>query len=119
MVGGRPIALLVDEALTSQGRFESFLDGSMRVLIGASLDPKATVRHEAIHALRTMGLFTEPEWRDLSRAAGMDRIEKHRIESRYDFHEDGTPYTREGHARGRSRRPSPRSSRLGPRRASR
>ena len=50
----------------------------------AAVDPEGTVRHEAIHAMRDMGLFTPDEWAALQRAADRGKwIEKHRIAERY------------------------------------
>src|SRR5690606_32092952 len=35
----------------------------------AALDPVGTLRHEAVHALRSLGLFTPREWKALTNAA--------------------------------------------------
>lgn len=39
-------------------------------LTSAALDPMKTLRHEHIHALRDLGLFTDAEWQILSERAG-------------------------------------------------
>ena len=52
-----------------QGYFEVTGDGALEIVIGASMDPMKTLHHEAIHALRTMNLFTPEEWRALGLAA--------------------------------------------------
>jgi len=57
--------------------------GPMDIVIGASINPKATLYHEAIHALRVMDVFTDQEWTRLTQRAEGTWIEKHDIEGRY------------------------------------
>jgi len=64
------------------------------VALRATRDPRSLVRHEAIHALNNMGLFSRAEWVALEQAAQRgDWIGKHDIRKRYPgmFHPDGTP----------------------------
>ena len=77
----------VDLALASpdstyQGALRIDRKGGMTMLIGASMDKMNTLRHEAIHALRAMNLFTQKEWATLSQAAE-GWIGKHGIAERY------------------------------------
>jgi hypothetical protein len=55
----------------------------MMIVIGAALDPAASLRHEAIHALKAMDLFTDSEWATLSERADQEWIKKYDIEERY------------------------------------
>ena len=64
-----------------QGAFEAGDD--MRIIIGASLDPMATLRHEVIHALRAMDLFTPAEWKALTLKAAQDWMTRYDIAARY------------------------------------
>lgn len=64
-----------------QGAFEAGDD--MRIIIGASLDPMATLRHEVIHALRAMDLFTPAEWKALTLKAAQDWMDRYDIAARY------------------------------------
>jgi hypothetical protein len=66
-----------------QGQFRVTGDGAMEIAIGASLDPAATLRHEVIHALRAMNLFTPQEWRALSLKAERSWLAEHDIARRY------------------------------------
>ena len=55
-------------------------------------NPRAVMRHEAIHALKNLGLFTSAEWSALEHAAENGKwLEKHRIRERYPgfFHTGG------------------------------
>ena len=50
----------------------------------ASRDPEGVLRHEAIHAMRDMGLFTRNEWKTLQDAADAGKWrDKHRIAEFY------------------------------------
>lgn len=64
-----------------QGAFEAGDD--MRIIIGASLDPMATLQHEVIHALRAMDLFTPAEWKALTLKAAQDWMDRYDIAARY------------------------------------
>lgn len=66
-----------------QAALEIDANGGMTVLIGASLDPLASLRHEAIHALKAMNLFGKGEWKILETRAQRDWMAKHDIEARY------------------------------------
>ncbi len=70
-----------------QGRF---MPSHLAILIGRALNPRATLYHEAIHAMRALNLFTAEEWRALEHAAirkgpngEPNWIEKHDIANRY------------------------------------
>ncbi|HZZ36526.1 MAG TPA: hypothetical protein VFE03_12430, partial [Caulobacteraceae bacterium] len=91
----------IGENLTTLGA--SWKSRGGRQLIAWSLEsPDAihTARHEAIHALKEMGLFTDKEWRTLEEAATDDRpdangkptrpswIDRYEIDRRY----DGSPW---------------------------
>lgn len=65
-----------------QGAFTSDGNGNLAILIGQSVNPKATLYHEVIHAMRNMNLFTAQEWAALSDAA-KGWMEKHDIAARY------------------------------------
>jgi hypothetical protein len=57
-----------------------------RKLIEISLrseDPIKTLRHEAIHALKELGAFTESQWRVLENKAKSEWIQKYNIAERY------------------------------------
>ena len=87
------------EALDVEGNWQggAALDGlesMIFVAIDTEEDPRTTVRHEAIHALRDLGLFTAAEWSVLRNAALNDGwMKKHRIRQRYAnfFDADGNP----------------------------
>ena len=50
----------------------------------AALNPEQTLKHEAIHALKHNGLFTDAEWKTLTESAKeFDWAGKHNIEARY------------------------------------
>lgn len=50
----------------------------------SAVDPKGTLRHEAIHALKSLDLFKADEWNMLETTAReMDWLKKHNIEARY------------------------------------
>lgn len=66
-----------------QGYFHVTGDGTLEIVIGASMDPMKTLHHEVIHALRAMDLFTPEEWRALGLAAEKTWLKKHDIEGRY------------------------------------
>ena len=55
----------------------------MRVSLSSG-DPRETVRHEGIHALKQAGLFSRKEWNTLLRVAqSEDWIGKHSVRERY------------------------------------
>lgn len=73
-----------------QGAMVARAPGQIDILIGQSIDPDATLYHEAIHAMRAMNLFTPEEWTALEAAAAKrgpggapSWIDKHRIPERY------------------------------------
>lgn len=55
----------------------------------AAPSPDAILHHEALHAMREMGLFSEREWQVLDRAAKADRERTARIERAYAGQLDG------------------------------
>ncbi|PWJ13806.1 hypothetical protein [Jannaschia seohaensis] len=66
-----------------QGAFINDGISAGEIVIGASLDPTATLHHEVIHALRAMKAFTDAEWTALHKAAADEWMEKHDIRARY------------------------------------
>lgn len=61
----------------------SFQDGLVRVALASSQDPSFTLNHEAIHAMRRLGLFNDMEWATLSRRARDDGALMASIKRRY------------------------------------
>lgn len=61
----------------------SFQDGLIRVALASSQDPSFTLNHEAIHAMRGLGLFNDMEWATLSRRARDDGALMASIKRRY------------------------------------
>ena len=59
-----------------------YLQGLVTVSLGYG-DPEVTLRHEAIHALKEMGLFTREEWAVLEQAARRDWAKKHDVAGKY------------------------------------
>lgn len=66
-----------------QGVFGTDDDGVMTIVIGAALDPENTLRHEAVHALKAMDLFTAKEWDALVKEAESVWMRKYEIARRY------------------------------------
>lgn len=71
--------------------------GVIQVGLQGNFDVPGTARHEAIHALRTLGLFTNTEWAELSSTAlKQGWVERHQVKSRWGdtprfFDKDGKP----------------------------
>ncbi len=59
-----------------------YLQGLVTVSLGYG-DPEVTLRHEAIHALKEMGLFDKPEWAVLEEASRRDKEGMRRIAELY------------------------------------
>ncbi|MEQ9131109.1 MAG: LPD1 domain-containing protein [Salinisphaeraceae bacterium] len=59
-----------------------YLAGLIEVSMTAP-DAMATMNHEAIHALRDMGLFRDAEWRTLEKAARADKARFSQVRRRY------------------------------------
>lgn len=77
-----------------QGAFRS-TDNLIQIARSA-VDPTATLRHEAIHALKALNLFKAEEWSLLEETARqMDWIKKHDIEARYKAEFEGDEATRQ------------------------
>ncbi len=81
-MGLKRVKLEVAPDMASQAAFRA-TGADIRILIGASLDPKASLRHEAIHALRAMDLFTAKEWDALTQEAERIWRGKYEIGRRY------------------------------------
>ena len=77
---------------TVTGMFEQ-RDGEAIIHVALKGNPRETLRHEAVHALKNLGLFTDPEWSVLNETAKSKKwIEKHRIADRYPgMMQDGQP----------------------------
>jgi hypothetical protein len=58
--------------------------GVIWIALQGAQDPRSTIRHEAIHALRQAGVFTKPEWAALSRMAASEWIDRYNIRDRYE-----------------------------------
>lgn len=59
-------------------------DNIITIAMDVAQDPRTSLRHEAIHALREAGVFTPQEWSVLSRLARTRWIDQHDIRNRYD-----------------------------------
>jgi hypothetical protein len=91
-MGLKRVRLGIGEDRAQQGVFQINRIGAMDILIGASLNPRATLYHESIHALRAINAFSDAEWSRLEAAATREPtddnpspnwIAKHRIAERY------------------------------------
>lgn len=89
---------LKDISLNIQNRLQEVIKGKVTPIngyyfnkvIAAALEGdregrgvEATVGHEAIHALRQLGMFSDKEWQILTKKAKADWIQKYDIRSRY------------------------------------
>jgi ddrB-like ParB superfamily domain/Zeta toxin len=59
-----------------------YMQGLIDVAIKSG-DPLSTLYHEAIHAMRDLGLFSKTEWAILSRMAKLHWMRQHKIKQRY------------------------------------
>lgn len=57
--------------------------GVLEILVAPSLDPDATLHHEAIHALRALNVFTPQEWKALEMKAARTWVEQFDVAKRY------------------------------------
>lgn len=87
-LGLSDVGLRVSEkisAIADGQRFEA--DGRyFRNMIDIALDaadPAATLNHEALHALRNMGLFSDTEWAILSRKSKSEWLDRYDIAEKY------------------------------------
>ncbi len=79
---------------TAEGAF--FDSDNLIQIVRSALDPEATLRHEAVHALRSLKLFKDEEWALLEQSAKeFDWVGKHKIASRYDGVFDGDDAARQ------------------------
>lgn len=60
-----------------------YLQGLIRVSLDTSQSPIDTLNHEAVHALRDLGLIYDGEWAVLARAARADRAMMESVRRRY------------------------------------
>ena len=74
-------------------------------IIGIALDGnwENAVRHEAIHHLRELGLFTEAEWRILTRAAESSWKKKYNVAEEYSHYKNEEQRTEEAIAEANAR----------------
>jgi hypothetical protein len=85
----RPFEFLRGEGQAERGQGvmgASYRKGARQILAWSLESPDAvgTARHEAIHALREMGAFSDEEWRTLERAAvDQDWLGRYNIEQLY------------------------------------
>ncbi len=82
-IGQSHILLRADSNIGHQGVAGPMRNGDLGILIGKTAEPEDTLNHEIIHILRMQGLFTEPEWQTLSKAAMAKWIKQYNIERRY------------------------------------
>lgn len=82
-IGLKNVDLQRDADMDEQAAFEADGRGNMRILIGAAADPEASLRHEAIHALKASGVFTKAEWAALEKRARSVWMGQHKIKQRY------------------------------------
>ena len=79
--------LLISKRSPAPTRAGQTLVGDSAVIsiyLDVARDPEHTLRHEVIHALRGLGLFTRAEWRALvNRATKENWVARHGIQSRY------------------------------------
>lgn len=83
-IDGRVTARAVGRLMSSAGTpvLGLYRPGQISVNAAAA-DPAHVTRHEIIHALRSMGLFTDAEWAGLVRAARANEAVRKRIEAAY------------------------------------
>lgn len=74
---------VVDRIAANPKAAGSYQDGLIRVALASTQDPAFTLNHEAIHALRGLGLFNDMEWATLSRRARDDGALMASIKRRY------------------------------------
>ncbi len=74
-------------------RYFGFFNPEHRLLAVSldAADPRATLRHEAIHALRDAGVFTEREWTILGRTASNRWMDEYNIHDTYAHYADQFP----------------------------
>lgn len=87
-LGLKDIGLRISETLGMMvdGKMHAADGTYFRKLISVALDsenPDSTLDHEAIHALRDLGLFSEAEWAILTRKSSREWIEKYGIADTY------------------------------------
>ncbi len=82
-LGLKNVELSFDTQFEKQGAVFDYGMGELELLIGRTLDPVGTIDHEAVHILKTRGLFTHDEWEALSREAEDKWIDQYAIRSRY------------------------------------
>lgn len=58
--------------------------GIIHIALHGTQDPRATIRHEAVHALRQAGVINAREWAVLSRMASTRWIDQYKIRDRYE-----------------------------------
>lgn len=78
-VTARAVARILDRAgIPIMGRY-----ADAKIDVAAGPGALGTLRHEIVHALRDLGLFTDPEWRGLVRAARADKAMQADVRARY------------------------------------
>lgn len=65
------------------GYYVEHVNGDLEVAILSARDPMGTLHHEALHALRTLNLFTAREWQALEAESVKTWIKQFNIEKRY------------------------------------
>jgi predicted RNA methylase len=83
-LGLERVGLNFVEALdNAQGRYVQVGSWAANIIMGRSVDPDATLDHEAIHALKNLGLFTDQEWNVLADRARRSWIRRHAVRQRW------------------------------------
>jgi predicted RNA methylase len=82
-LGLRNVELKFDPFHSAQGNIEADFWGRMVITIGQTLNPRWTLGHEAVHAYRHMGVFSDAEWQTLADAAERNWLEEFGIAERY------------------------------------
>jgi hypothetical protein len=62
------------------------------IALRSQSDPRLVIRHEAVHVLKRVGLFTDGEWRMLSRLAERKWMSEYQIAKRYEHYAERTNY---------------------------
>jgi hypothetical protein len=82
-IADRVLLNLVDRMVEGETVHGSYWRRVISVALGVSTDPAYTVNHEAIHALRALGVFRPAEWTALTKAVREDPRVLDGIRSRY------------------------------------
>jgi hypothetical protein len=79
------ITAVINGETVEMGGLHNAAKQLIQVSLDSGRDPAFTLRHEAVHHLKAMGLFTDQEWSALERMAKLKWRQQFDIDSRYDF----------------------------------